>query len=504
MNSSHCYGFLRHRGFVLATIWLFWASTAAADIEVQLRYPVIQPSYFDTVEGFFKESPQHGYGVDVPDLSYAVEISMPRDRPATIEVIGTRVVQSQKYELPAERGDAKPTYLKLNFSRPLLREIARKPFSEAEEAMTIRVIVGNKVAQEQRLTLLFREYAFRVVQEEPIMPLVELHVDRATRVSRFALSPLGEIDDKYRFMNSHTVGVRCLGTYYLRRAEFSGDGDRLRGSSGTDDFDPARLRSAPRNKPSFERGVALLKISAGSNSWIAAAVRFGFSVEAINFTCYGVAGVRTGTPYLLHINEGDPAIEQLLQKAVDQGLVSKFEGYASGERGVVDQVFAIFSVLAKRGWRHEETDWYREIAPERHEHMGGFASFQVFNSRVVRSIDEIWSSGASTCVDGATLFASVLTRIGIHVQFVCVAPQEEGASGHVIIRFAADAAKKNWIPLTLSGLPGDSRTLSREGLVKAFRLCASDGADWWQTYLNAPDKGALFEIPADRKKIWGI
>jgi hypothetical protein len=103
------------------------------------------------------------------------------------------------------------------------------------------------------------------------------------------------------------------------------------------------------------------------------------------------------------VNESHPAVQHVLQEALDSRAVQRFVGYAGNPEDVGLQVIAIWYALQRRRVRYSNIATPSAASP----------SGKVY-SQAVRFIDESIDSQQVNCVDGSVLFASVLYKIGIH------------------------------------------------------------------------------------------
>jgi len=122
--------------------------------------------------------------------------------------------------------------------------------------------------------------------------------------------------------------------------------------------------------------------------------------------------------FAAYVNEDHPWIDGLLREAINTGVVSRFVGYQGSKNEVISQVFAIWNVLQRRGFKYSSITTTSAI------------SNRVYSQRVRFLSDSITTSQAN-CVDGSVLFASVLRKIGLDV-FLVLMP------GHCLIGFWLD------------------------------------------------------------------
>lgn len=122
--------------------------------------------------------------------------------------------------------------------------------------------------------------------------------------------------------------------------------------------------------------------------------------------------------FAAYVNENHPWIDGILKEALEAELVDSFDGYQSGDPGkVLDQVFAIWNVLQRRGIKYSDIT----ATPK--------SKFAV--AQVVRFLDDSVSGSQANCVDGSVIFASILTKISIKCGLVLV-------PGHCFVCFDLD------------------------------------------------------------------
>lgn len=112
-----------------------------------------------------------------------------------------------------------------------------------------------------------------------------------------------------------------------------------------------------------------------------------------------------GWMFAAFVNEDHPWIDALLREAINTGVVDSFVGYQGSRDDVIAQVFAVWNVLQRRGFRYNSIISTSAI------------STQVFSQRV-RFLSESIQTSQANCVDGSVLMASILRKIGIDVFLV--------------------------------------------------------------------------------------
>jgi hypothetical protein len=119
--------------------------------------------------------------------------------------------------------------------------------------------------------------------------------------------------------------------------------------------------------------------------------------------------------FAAYVNENHPWSEEVRKEALKSGAVDSFSGYQVPPDGVVNQVFAIWHVFQKRGFK------YSDITSS--SSGNGLVALQQ-----VRFVDQCIQSSQANCADGSVLFASVLRQIGIEPVLVEV-------PGHMFVGF---------------------------------------------------------------------
>lgn len=149
-------------------------------------------------------------------------------------------------------------------------------------------------------------------------------------------------------------------------------------------------------------------------------------VRSVNDALYWVGDEETGETldfnwmFAAYVNEDHPLVDEILQAALQTGIVDEFTGYQNEDvNEVYRQVFAIWYVLQQRGIR------YSSITRTSSEHSNVLSQY-------VRFIDQSWNNTQANCVDGSVLFASVLRKIDINPMLVMV-------PAHALLGFALDA-----------------------------------------------------------------
>lgn len=104
--------------------------------------------------------------------------------------------------------------------------------------------------------------------------------------------------------------------------------------------------------------------------------------------------------FAAYVNEDHPQIEQILTDILDQGVVSRLNGYQSGENAVREQVFAVWYYALDRGISYSSISCTSNPS-------------QRANVQHIRFFDEVWASRQANCIDACVFFASILRKIGL-------------------------------------------------------------------------------------------
>jgi hypothetical protein len=171
------------------------------------------------------------------------------------------------------------------------------------------------------------------------------------------------------------------------------------------------------------------------------------------------------------VNENSAIVDQILQRALQVGAIKSFSGYQVPETGVHQQVYAIWDVFQRLGFRYSSV-----TTPSA---LGSGAL-----SQSVRSPDETIRATQANCVDGTVLFASVLRKIGIDPILVL-------KPGHMYLGYYLDAKheKKSFVETTLLGSV-DLSKYAEDGTVLgavAAQLGSSRNQVSWRSFVAAND-----------------
>jgi tetratricopeptide (TPR) repeat protein len=132
----------------------------------------------------------------------------------------------------------------------------------------------------------------------------------------------------------------------------------------------------------------------------------------------------TSELFAAYVNEDHEWIDQLLKEALDTRLVDAFSGYQGGQKEVERQIFAIWFILQRRGFKYSSITDTSSTA-------------NMVNSQYVRLFEESIKVAQANCVDGSVLIASILKKIGIKVGLVLI-------PGHCFLYFDMDGKGDYW------------------------------------------------------------
>ena len=154
--------------------------------------------------------------------------------------------------------------------------------------------------------------------------------------------------------------------------------------------------------------------------------------------------------FAAYVNENHPWSDDLRKEALKSGLIENFAGYQGSPEDVLTQVFAIWHVLQKRGFK------YSNITTTSGKDSDAVGVQQV------RFLDQAVQGAQANCVDGSVLFASVLRQIGIEPVLVLV-------PGHMFMGFYLSPGNPEsivYLETTMMGNVNLSPAQSLHGLPK--------------------------------------
>ncbi|HLK64264.1 MAG TPA: hypothetical protein VKU19_12540 [Bryobacteraceae bacterium] len=187
--------------------------------------------------------------------------------------------------------------------------------------------------------------------------------------------------------------------------------------------------------------------------------------------------------FAAYVNENHPAIDQILGEALDTKLVNAFVGYQKGTDEVYKQVFAIWDVFQRRGFRYSTIT----ITPTTGANHG-------VTSQAVRLVDDSLRTSQANCIDGSVLFASVLRRVGID-PFLVLIPH------HAFLGFYLEPEHKttNFLETTRMGSVDLNEATGDTALDSVFSEQAKDTVSY-KSFVSAVRYG-LAEYTKNRDKL---
>lgn len=192
---------------------------------------------------------------------------------------------------------------------------------------------------------------------------------------------------------------------------------------------------------------------------------------------YARNGVYVDLSWMLaaYVTEDHPWIDQLLREALNARVINRFSGYQGSADEVYRQVFAVWNVLQRRGFRYSNITQTSSVSSK-------------VKSQYVRFFDDSIRTSQSNCVDGSVIFASILRKIGID-PFLVLIP------GHCFVGFYLDAQHRQTVSLETTMMGNtDLGRYSEDGslsgdLSKLFGYETRNQASW-KSFLNAVNFGA--------------
>ena len=184
--------------------------------------------------------------------------------------------------------------------------------------------------------------------------------------------------------------------------------------------------------------------------------------------------------FAAYVNENHLWVDQVTKEALAAGVVEQFDGYQSGDPDqVLNQVFAIWNVLQRRGMKYSDITTQSAESP-------------VVFSQHVRLFDEAIEAAQANCVDGTVLFASILRKIGINPHLVLV-------PGHCYLAFDLDPEGEQLLGLETTMMGGTNlKKYDGKKISTALRE-QHKNEDSWQAFCAAIDQGtAQMEEAGDK------
>jgi len=207
------------------------------------------------------------------------------------------------------------------------------------------------------------------------------------------------------------------------------------------------------------------------------------SVNDCPYAIIGDNGELTDISFMFaaYVNEQHPFVDKVLREALDDGVVTSFTGYQSGDPAeVYRQVYALWHALAERDVR------YSNITTTA-------AASDAVHCQHVRLIDESINNGQANCVDGSVLLASLLRKIDIEPVLVYL-------PNHCYLGFYLDEGHTQLIGLETT-LIGDQIDDDPPSLPGAKDVVDDEWSDTnsWRTFCAAVAAGNA-DLKANRDK----
>ncbi len=176
--------------------------------------------------------------------------------------------------------------------------------------------------------------------------------------------------------------------------------------------------------------------------------------ETINDENFIAGAASLGWMFAAYVNENHPMLDKILKEALDTKIVNAFLHYqGDDEASVLQQVFAVWTALQKRGIQYSSTT----TTP------GGS---EVVYSQYIRFVDQSITNSQANCADGSVMFASVLRKLSIKPFLVTI-------PGHMYIGFYTKPDKSAFVGLetTIIGVPkaSDEPKQGEPGSLTALR-----------------------------------
>lgn len=175
--------------------------------------------------------------------------------------------------------------------------------------------------------------------------------------------------------------------------------------------------------------------------------------------------------FAAYVNEQHPFVDKILREALDTKVVDSFTGFQSKDTTqVYRQAYALWHALSLRDVRYSSIT--KTAAAE-----------DTIGSQHIRLLDESINSGQANCVDGSTLLASLLRKIGIEPLLVHV-------PGHCYLAFFLDDEQKELTALetTMIGLEIEGDPIAVQGLENVVGS-KFQNQNSWKTFSAAIARG---------------
>ena len=199
------------------------------------------------------------------------------------------------------------------------------------------------------------------------------------------------------------------------------------------------------------------------------------TLRSINDCPFSIAKDGTWTSlrfmFAAYVNEQHPYVDKVLREALNTAIVDSFTGYqSSSDDEVYRQAYALWHTLSQRDVRYSSITKCVAVS-------------DTIGSQHIRLIDESINNAQANCVDGSTLLASLLRKVGIEPILVHV-------PGHCYLAFHLDAEGKRMVGLetTLIGSVIDEDAPEVSGLENVVDE-ESQAENSWKTFASAVAHG---------------
>jgi hypothetical protein len=180
------------------------------------------------------------------------------------------------------------------------------------------------------------------------------------------------------------------------------------------------------------------------------------------------------TPWMFaaYVNEDHSWIDPLLKEALNTEIVEQFDGFLSGDdEQVYRQVFAIWNILQKRGFKYSSITNSSGVSEKVH-------------SQYVRFFEDSIKTSQANCVDGSVLLVSILRKIGIRADLVLI-------PGHCFILIYTNGSEEPdvfGLETTMMGSVNLGKFADEGSLSNLFGQTTKNQASW-KTFVAAINSG---------------
>lgn len=169
--------------------------------------------------------------------------------------------------------------------------------------------------------------------------------------------------------------------------------------------------------------------------------------------------------FAAYVDETNPGIDQFLRAMLNTGDVTSIEGYQEGPSGVYQQIYALWDVLLRLGFRYSNIADMPQPGSSLHVQQ-------------VRLLNDSMRTMQSNCVDGTVMMASILEKAGIRC-FLCLVP------GHCFLGVYLDPQKAQPIAIETTMMGSASAAMAQAPEANSFSALFSPTTKQsvaWQTF----------------------